>query len=115
MKASSLRGDLGLLRGCSGEGLRIHPGPLQDTALGDSALAGLRPGRFWWDLLGGERDWGRWKRGGRLPPPPKPGDSGSCRQTCERSGSEHFGGERAGHLQRAEEPQEDECYLGRQQ
>lgn len=58
VKASSLRGDLGLMRGCSGEGVPRHPGPLQDTARGDSALAGLRPGRFWWDLSEGRETGG---------------------------------------------------------
>lgn len=71
MKASSLRGDLGLLRGCSGEGVRIHPGPLQDTALGDSALAGLRPGRFWWDLTQRGERLGKMEAGWAAAPTPK--------------------------------------------
>ena len=73
MTESSLRGATWVFARLQWGG-HAEPPRAEDTAQGDSALAGFRPGRFWWDLLGGERDWESWKWGGRLPPPPKPGE-----------------------------------------
>lgn len=87
-------------------------GPLGDPARGDSALAGLRPGRFCWDFVGGERDWGRRRWGGSCPHPQSL-ERAAAAAACGKSGSEHPGGEFSGHLLRAEEPQEDECCLDR--